>query len=46
MSIQNINFLQSDNDTAYIPGITTYTASSIYIVIIYWQKWSQSELSY
>lgn len=30
MSIQNINFLQSDNDTAYIPGITTYTASSIY----------------
>lgn len=30
MSIQNINFLQSDNDTAYIPGITTYTASYIY----------------
>ena len=30
MSIQNINFLQSDNYTAYIPGITTYTASSIY----------------
>ena len=30
MSIQNINFLQSDNDTAYIPEITTYTASSIY----------------